>query len=206
MDDVIRPELPVIRRPQVMVIPRRAFEQRAPAVERHEAELPGARFEIAVEMRGMDFAIGRPLLHRFGILGDGKFQQARLVPDFNRLDERPGGKIAMPDRAHTAAVDLRPDGIRDAKFENHFRRRWEFRKRHDVAPDFFRRRVDDDRRLDGEERQRRRRCMFKAHRQRQENSQRAKQFRRLGLKAESPLHAKPQHATYRSNDTQAVLP
>src|ERR1017187_6573000 len=125
VDDEMRPTLPVIRRPQVMVIPRRAFEQSAPAAERYESELPGARFKIAVEVRGMNVAVRCPLLHRFGIFGDGKFQQARLVPDFDRLDERPGGKIAMPNRTRAAAGNFRAQGISHAEFENHLVWRWQ---------------------------------------------------------------------------------
>ncbi len=144
VDDVVGPEPPVVRRPHRVVIPGRPFQSRAPAGQRSQEKLSLPRNEKPIEMRRMHVAIRRPFLHRRGILCDGKPEQAGFVPDLHRLDERPGGKAAMPHRADTAAVNLCAHRIRDAEPEQELARRRQLRERDDVAPDSLHGRVHLD--------------------------------------------------------------
>ena len=101
-----------------MIIPRRPFEQCPVTGQWNEVELATARLQVPVQMSGMDVVIRRPFLHGFRILRDGKFQQPRLIPDFNWFDKRAGREITMPHGTYALAPDFRTDGIGNTKFEN----------------------------------------------------------------------------------------
>src|SRR5262245_1242638 len=107
VNDAVRPPLPVIGGPKMMVIPRGAFEQSATIREGHEPKLAGARFEVIIQMRRMDLAVGRPLLQRGGILFDREFQEAWFIPYFDGFHEWAGREIAMTHRAHAAPGNFR---------------------------------------------------------------------------------------------------
>src|SRR5690349_15617948 len=62
VDNRIRPFLPVGGRPQVVLIPGGAFEQGSSAWQRFEPELTLFRNEKSLQVRRMNFMIGRPLL------------------------------------------------------------------------------------------------------------------------------------------------
>src|SRR5258706_13040850 len=117
VNDVVRPNLPVSSRPHRVVIPRRAFQPGASARKRREKKLALSRYQKAVQVRRVDGAIRRPLLHRRWIFRHRKFKEPWLVPYFDRLDEGSGGKHAMSHRSDAMSFNLRADGIGDAELE-----------------------------------------------------------------------------------------
>jgi len=60
-----------------------------------------------VQVIGEDAGVGAELAQRRRLVGDVERQPARLVPGRDRLDERPGGEVAVADGADAAAVDTR---------------------------------------------------------------------------------------------------
>ena len=68
MDDIVRPERPVGRRPHVMLVPGRAFEARAAVGELDQAEPAALRNEEAVQVRRLDVAEWVEFLHGWRVV------------------------------------------------------------------------------------------------------------------------------------------
>ena len=79
MDDPVRPELPIRRRRDVQLVPGAPLEARAVAGERDEAELAAAGPEVAVEVRGVEVAVGASLRERRRLRGHVEAQPMRLL-------------------------------------------------------------------------------------------------------------------------------
>ena len=144
MNEVVGPLLPVMRGPEVVVIPRGAVEAGTPVWEALKAEFALRGPEVAVEVRRVDVVVKGPFLHRGGHFGDTELQSAGFIPNRNRLDEWARGKDAVPYGADTAAVNLRANGIREAGLEEPILDRRQFVKAHDVPPHHLGRRIDFD--------------------------------------------------------------
>src|SRR6266511_6192057 len=134
MDQRVRPQLPVPARPHAIAVPRRPFEQSPSVGKLPQEELAADRAEKAVEMGRMD-AVGRELPHRGRLRRDVEAQQARCVPDGDRLHEIAGRKPAPPNRTDARSFDPGADGVCDPNAEEKLLRRCELWKRDDMAPD-----------------------------------------------------------------------
>src|SRR5437016_5175121 len=125
VNDLVRPELPIFGRPQVVFIPGRAFQSCSPIWERREQKLTPARYQEAIQMWRMDFAIRCPFVHWRGVFGHRERQQARLVPDFDWLYKWAGGEYTMPDCSRSTTANLSLDRIGDTHLEDQLPRRWQ---------------------------------------------------------------------------------
>src|SRR5258708_249762 len=137
VDDVIRPQIPILRRPDRMPIPGRPFEPRPPAGQRRQQKLPLLGNKVPVQMRRLNFPVRTKFVQRRRISRHPKFQEPRLVPYFDRLDEWPRRKIAMPHRTNAMPGNLRPNRIRNPRPKQQFLRRRYLRKRHHLDPNFL---------------------------------------------------------------------
>ncbi len=138
VNDAVRPQLPIIRRPKMVIVPGGAFQEGAISGQGNQAELPATGLKVTIQMSRMNFPIGGPFLHGFRVLGDGEFQQVWLIPNFNRFNEWSRGKLAASDGTDALAVNFRANGIRNSEFENRLGRRRQFAESHDVLPYGFR--------------------------------------------------------------------
>ena len=134
-------------------------------------ELALLRDEEAVQVRRVDLEERVPFLHRSGVARHGEPKQPGLVPDLDRLDERSGGELAVPDGAHAGPLDPGANGVGHARAEEPVVRRVEVGEADDIPPDVLGRGVDHHRGLAGEEQGLGRREMFGAHHRRQEGEQ-----------------------------------
>ncbi len=99
VDDGIGPETPVGGRPEMMWIPGCAFQECLSARQFGKTELTAMSDQEAVEVGRMDLGQGVPLAHRSRVAGHGELEQARLVPDLDRLDERTRRELATAERS-----------------------------------------------------------------------------------------------------------
>jgi len=138
--------MPVRRRPHRVLIPRRAFDPRSAPGQRRQQKLPLLGNEVAMQVQRIDMTVRRQLFQWSRIRRHAKLQQPRLVPHFDRLDKWPGRKNAMPHRADSMPGNLRANWIRNPRAKQQFFRRRYLCERHDLIPNFLRRRVHLDRR------------------------------------------------------------
>src|SRR6266850_507929 len=172
VNDVIRPQMPVGRRPHGVLIPRRAFEARPPTGQRRQQELPLLRDKIPMQMRRLNVPVGTKLIQRRRIRRHAKLQKPRLIPHFDGFGKRPRRENAMPHRPNSVSGNLRANRIRNPRSKQQFLRRRNLRKRHHLIPNFFPRRIHLNRRPHHEYRRLRRRGVLdpKRRRHQQENN------------------------------------
>src|SRR5271157_734349 len=111
MNNRVRPESPVRCRPETMLVQGASFQKRLPSRQRRQEELTLFRDEEAVEVRRVDLEQRIPFSHRCGVARHGEPQQTWFVPHFDRLDERSGGELAVPDGAHAGPLDPGANGV-----------------------------------------------------------------------------------------------
>ena len=124
VDDRVGPEPPVSGRPHVIAIPGGPFQQRAASGHSGQAELAPMGDEGVVEVRGMDLGERVPLLHRRRVARDGETEQPGRVPDLDRLDEWPGGELAVPHGPDAVTLDFGPQRVRQSRPEDPISGRW----------------------------------------------------------------------------------
>src|SRR5436305_13819467 len=101
-NDVVRPPMPIRRRPHGVVIPRCAFEPRASARKRGEQELAFLRNKVPVQVRRVDMSIRCQFIERRRTCRHSELQQMRLVAHFEWLDKRCCRENALPYSPRTA--------------------------------------------------------------------------------------------------------
>src|SRR5262245_39589426 len=77
------------------LIPSGPFQQRVAVCQRRQPELASLGNQVPMEMLRQYLGIRTPLVHRSWISRDAEREQARLVPDFDRLHEGARGKLAI---------------------------------------------------------------------------------------------------------------
>jgi hypothetical protein len=87
LNDGVGPEAPVVGGPEVVLVPRRAFEPRAVAAECDEAELAATGDEEVLEVWRVDRVERVPLAERRWAVRNPEAQEAGLVPDLNGFNE-----------------------------------------------------------------------------------------------------------------------
>src|SRR5258708_1973937 len=115
VDDVIRPQMPIRRRPHRMLIPGRPFEPRPPAGQRRQQKLPLLGNKVPVQMRRLNFPVRTKFVQRRRISRHPKFQEPRLVPYFHPLHESPRRKNVIPYRTCGPPGKLRPKSVRHSR-------------------------------------------------------------------------------------------
>src|SRR5262245_23567641 len=104
--------MPVRCGPIAVLVPRRSFQEGRAIRQRLQFKLPALRDEVIVEMRWVEVAVDRQLLHRGRLATNTKSQQTRFIPNSDRLDECAGGKDTVPLRANTVTMHLGANRIR----------------------------------------------------------------------------------------------
>src|SRR5450432_1023838 len=89
MNDEIRPNAPILRRPDCIPIRSGTLQSRPPSRQRRQRKLPVLRVEVSVKMGRLNMSVRGELVQWRRTRGHAKTQQPRLIPDFNRLNERP---------------------------------------------------------------------------------------------------------------------
>src|SRR5215217_1212049 len=114
--------MPVGRRPIAVLVPRRSLQQCCAVRQRLQFKLPALRDEVIVQMRRVEVAINRQLLHRGWLAANTKRQQTWFIPNRNRLDECPRRKDTVPLGANSMTMHLGANRIRDTSLEHCFSR------------------------------------------------------------------------------------
>src|SRR5207253_4764305 len=125
-NDVVRPPMPIRRRPHGVVIPRCAFEPRASARKRGQQELAFLRNKVPVQVRRVDMSIRCQFIERRRTCRHSELQQMRLVPHFDWLDKRSCRENALPHSANSANAmsgNLRTNWVGDSRAKQQFLRR-----------------------------------------------------------------------------------
>src|SRR5712691_3388429 len=107
----VRPDRPVGDRKERQRVPGAPLERGAAAGVGAKNELAAPAGDRCVQVIGEDAGIGAELAERGRLIGDVERQPARLVPGRDRLDERPGGEVAVADRTDAATVEAGAFGI-----------------------------------------------------------------------------------------------
>ena len=146
LDDGVRPEAPVSGWPQVMLVPGCSLQECPSARQFDQTELASSSHQEPVEMGRMDLGKRVPLAHRRRVTGHGEPEQARLVPDLDRLDERAGRELATADGPDALPFDRGSDRVRQTGAKDPITRRGAGQRIEpdDMGPDPVRRGLDLD--------------------------------------------------------------
>ena len=113
----VRPEGPIVCRPQGVMVPGSSFKEGMAVWKRLQEKLTLLRNHKTAQVGRMNLAVWSPFLHRFRVMGDGEFQQVRLIPYFDGFDKRSRGKNAITDRSGSTPPDLRAQRICDSELK-----------------------------------------------------------------------------------------
>src|SRR5206468_10983412 len=116
-----------------------AGESRGSVAVRNQMELRAFGKEVTVEMRRVNI-VRAEFLHGRRAGYDGERKVTVLLPSFNSLDERPGGKQTRPQRTDSISVDRCANGLRHPEPEQPFAGPGQIVKRNEIPPHLFRER------------------------------------------------------------------
>src|SRR5260370_31691433 len=101
--------MPIRRRPERMVSPRRPFKPRPVSWKSRQEELPLLRDKVTVQVCRLYIPVWTKFVQRSRIRRHAKFQKPWLVPNFDGFPKRSRGENTVPHGANSVSGNLRPN-------------------------------------------------------------------------------------------------